>query len=426
MTEMSPTDTLSSCDTPDTAVLSTDEARQRILDAVSALGADAAETLPLIQALDRVLAANIISAINVPPHRNSAMDGYALAASALPATGETQNLKVVGASFAGHPFNRSCNSGECIQIMTGAVMPDDLDTVIPVEQVQIVDANTIRINSKARPGDNVRPLGEDIQQGQSVLQRGKRITAADLGLIASLGIEEVLVIRKLRVAFFTTGDELRSLGEDLQPGQIYDSNRYTLYAMLAHQHCQITDLGIVGDNPQALQEALTTAAIDHDVIISTGGVSVGEADHVRKVFGKLGNINFWKVALKPGRPLVFGQLQQAWFFGLPGNPVAVMVGFRQFVYPALQRLSGEAPKPTITLQAVSSSVLKKRPGRTEFQRGILSQAADGGLTVCKTGAQGSGILSSMSQANCFIILPAEQTLVEAGAMVMVQPFADWL
>ncbi len=417
--------TPSCSDDHDPAALPADIARQRILDKITPLGVEDTERLPLRQALDRVLSEDIMATINVPAHNNSAMDGYALNAHDLPVSG-IRELRVVGASFAGHPFQGVCGDGECIQIMTGAVIPEGTDTVIPQEQVEPVGSTHLRIDGRTRAGDNVRAAGEDIRLGQTVLARGRRVTAADLGLLAALGIPQVSVMRRLRVAFFSTGDELRSVGEALRPGEIYDSNRYTLYAMLTHQHCEFTDLGVVRDDPSALRTALQSAAHGYDVIISSGGVSVGEADHVRQVLGVLGDIAFWKVAMKPGRPLTFGHLGKTVFFGLPGNPVAVMVSFCQFVQPALQRLAGETPAPPLSLRAVSASALKKRAGRTEYQRGILSQAEDGSLSVCKTGEQGSGVLTSMSRANCFIVLPSEQTRVEPGTEVTVQPFAGWL
>lgn len=412
-------------DDHDPAAIPAEIARQRILDAVTPLAETETERLPLLQSLDRVLSEPVIAGINVPPHDNSAMDGYALNAGELPGNG-TRDLRVIGDSFAGHPFNAACGRGECVRIMTGAVIPAGTDTVIPQEHVEMLNEQTIRIDGRTRPGENVRQAGEDLMLGQTVLDKGRRITAADLGLLASLGISAIPVLRRLRVAFFTTGDELRGVGEALRPGEIHDSNRYTLFGMLTHQHCLISDLGVVGDDPQALRAALKAAAKEHDVIISTGGVSVGAADHVRSALSELGHIDFWKVAMKPGRPLTFGHVQQAWFFGLPGNPVAAMVSFCQFVQPALQRLAGETANPPLSLHATTTSTLKKRAGRTEYQRGILSLAEDGSMQVRKTGEQGSGILLSMSRANCFIVLSAEQTHVEPGAQVMVQPFAGFL
>jgi len=412
-------------DDRDNSAITVEQARQTIRDFVTPLSMVEQELLPLLQAMDRVLAEDIIAKLNVPPYNNSAMDGFALSGDAIPRQG-VRELTVVGNSFAGHPFLAACKTGECIRIMTGGIVPDGCNTVIPQEQVEILGNTRIRIDGRARAGDNVRLAGEDISLGQTVLKRGRRITAADLGLIASLGIQYVSVLRRLRIAFFSTGDELCAIGGELLPGQIYDSNRYTLFGMLSHLHCEITDLGVVADDPLQLRNMLQMAANRHDVVMSTGGVSVGEADHVRQVLSELGDIVFWKVAMRPGRPLIFGRLQQACFFGLPGNPVAVMVSFCQFVQPALQCLAGEVASPPLILQAVSSSILNKRAGRTEYQRGILSQAADGSLSVCKTGEQGSGILLSMSRANCFIVLTAEQTRVEVGSIVRVQPFADWL
>jgi molybdopterin molybdotransferase len=413
------------CDDRDPDALPADVALQRILTAISPIADTETETLPLLQVLDRILSVNISATMNVPAHNNSAMDGYAVNAGDLPADG-IRELRVIGSSFAGHPFSGACLRGECIRIMTGAMLPKGLDTVIPQEHVEVLDESSIRLDSRTRPGDNVRHAGEDIHQGQIVLKRGRRIRAADLGLLASLGLTEVSVIRRLRVAFFSTGDELRSIGQTLQEGEIYDSNRYTLHAMLLHQHCLITDMGVVRDDPHALRSALQTAAIDHDIIITSGGVSVGAADYVRQVLSELGNINFWKIASKPGRPLTFGKIGNAWFFGLPGNPVAVMVSFFQLLIPALQHLAAETPTQPLTLMATTTSALKKKAGRTEYQRGILSQAEDGSLIVSKTGNQGSGILLSMSLANCFIILPDADTHIAAGDKVMVQAFNGWM
>lgn len=401
-----------------------ERARQRILDAIAPLDAGAVEWLELRLALDRVLAEAVAAPADVPPHANSAMDGYALGGADVPEAG-VRELRVVGASFAGHPFNGVCGAGECVQIMTGAVMPAGADTVVPQEHVERC-GDGVRIDGRARAGANVRPAGDDIQRGQTVLAQGRRLTAADIGVLASLGMAQVAVRRRLRVAFFSTGDELCALGEALAPGQIYDSNRYALYALLQRQHCAINDLGVVRDDPAALRAALREAAQGHDMVLTSGGVSVGEADYMRQVLAELGEVNFWKVAMKPGRPLTFGQLGQAVFFGLPGNPVAMMVGFNQFVLPALRQLAGEIADPPLALRAMTLSVLKKQPGRTEYQRGILAVGEDGGLTVRLTGHQGSGALTSMSRANCFIVLPPGQTRVEPGAMVLVQPFSDWL
>jgi len=416
----------SSCgDEHDPTAITVDVAQQFIIDCIKPLAFTKQERLSLRQSIDRVLAEDIIAEMNVPPYDNSAMDGFAFCADDIPRNG-TVTLKVVGNSFAGHPFLGRCTSGECVRIMTGAVIPAGCNTVIPQEHVEMLGAASIRIDGRTRLVENIRFFGEDIRLGQTVLTCGRRLTAADLGVLSSLGINNVAVMPRLRIAFFSTGDELQPIGEALKLGQIYDSNRNVLFGMLSRLHCNITDLGVVGDDQIQLHNILQEAAKNHDVIISSGGVSVGEADYIRQVLNELGEIVFWKVAMKPGRPLTFGRLEQALFFGLPGNPVAMMVSFNQFVHPALQHLSGEIVRPPLILQAMNSLLLTKRAGRVEYQRGILSQASDGGLTVCKTGEQGSGILLSMSQANCFIILAADQTRVEAGEKVIVQPFGNWL
>lgn len=394
---------------------------EKILSTTLPLSDSETEKLPLLKSLDRILSEDIFSNINVPQYKNAAMDGYALNSADLPETG-TQILTVIGNSFAGHPFLGQSGKNECVRIMTGAVLPDNTDTVIPFERLETLDQFSVRIDNRIRAGENVRNSGEDIKQGQTILRKGKKVGASELGILASAGIPEIKVMRRLKVAFFSTGDELRDLGEPLQKGDVYDSNRYTLFGMLSHQHCEITDLGVIPDNEDELHAVLKKCKNQFDVIISTGGVSVGEADLVRHVFSELGELSLWKVAIKPGRPLTFGHLGKSLFFGLPGNPVAVMVSFYLFIKPTLQQLSGENIKPNLILQAVTTSALNKRAGRTEYQRGIFEQHQDGTFNVNKTGEQGSGILTSMSQANCFIILDANQTKIEAGALVNVLPF----
>jgi molybdopterin molybdotransferase len=307
--------------------------------------------------------------------------------------------------------------------MTGAPLPERTDTVVIQERVQL-EGNNVLIDATNKPGQNVRRAGEDIAKDQTVLEAGRKLIPADLGLLASLGIGEVKVYRKLRVAFFSTGDELCSIGEELRPGCVYDSNRYTLYGMLQRLGVEPIDMGVIRDRKQDTHEAFEEAARCADVILTSGGVSVGEADFVKECLDELGQINFWKVAMKPGRPLAFGRIKDAWFFGLPGNPVSVMVTFYIFVQPALRRLMGEENATPMYLQARCESGLKKKAGRTEFQRGILRRDDENGFTVTKTGAQGSGILTSMSQANCFIILPLEAEAVEPGSLVEVLPFAS--
>ena len=380
------------------------------------------EPVPVADALGRILAADIVSTMNVPAHTNSAMDGYALAGEDIPAQG-TRELEVIGTAYAGRPYPSAVARGQCVRIMTGAPLPPGTDTVAMQERVERRGDRTIRLDGRLRAGDNVRQAGEDIREGQVVLAAGRRLMPADIGLIASLGIAEVAVHRPLRVAIFSTGDELKPVGQRLGPGDVHDSNRYTLRGMLQRLGAQINDVGIVRDTPEQTRAAFEAAAAGQDAIISSGGVSVGEADFVKSVLNELGHAEFWKVAMKPGRPLTFGHVRGAVFFGLPGNPVSVMVTFYQFVQPALRRMMGETRTADLRLKATSLSRLKKRPGRVEFQRGVLEQDASGALLVRKTGMQGSGILTSMSHANCFIILPQDCAGVEAGDPVEVQPFA---
>ncbi|MGH8120260.1 MAG: molybdopterin molybdotransferase MoeA [Gammaproteobacteria bacterium] len=393
-------------------------ALHRIIAAITPL-ADT-ETIAIRQALGRVLAEDIISPINVPPDNNSAMDGYAVVGSDLSAQAERE-LFLAGTAYAGKPFPDKVEAGQCVRIMTGAVMPAGTDTVVMQEQAG-VHGNRVRIGAGTKTGANVRAAGEDIATGEKVLNRGSLLSPAAIGLIASLGSGEVSVTRRVRVAFFSTGDELRSIGETLADGQIYDSNRYTLYGMLMRLGVDILDMGVIEDNRESLHRAFEQAAATADVLITTGGVSVGEADYVKEVLAKTGSINFWKIAIKPGRPLAFGRIRNTWFFGLPGNPVSVMVTFYQFVQPALRHFMGARQTEPVTLQVRCVSRLKKRPGRVEYQRGILEPDANGQAVVRKTGAQGSGILSSMSQANCFIILPIDSGDVEPDTLVEVQPF----
>ncbi len=382
------------------------------------------ERVALREALDRVLAQSVIAPLDIPPHVNSAMDGYALNSADLPGTGE-QTLKVRGESFAGHPFKDEVRRGECVRIMTGAVLPEGTDTVIMQERVKR-EGDAIVIGEGHHNGENVRQPGEDMRAGQQILQPGRRINAADIGLLASLGLAEVDVLRRPRVAFFSTGDELKGVGQTLGEGDIYDSNRYTLYAMLKRLDVQIIDMGVVGDERGAIEAAFDEAARSADMVITSGGVSVGEADYVKLTLEKLGQVNFWKIAMKPGRPLAFGKLGDAFFFGLPGNPVSVMATFTLFARTALKLMAGEAYTVPLRLRAHCANALRKRPGRADFQRGIYTQDADGRLKVQTTGLQGSHVLSSMSQANCFIALPRESGDVEVGTEVEIIPFAGIL
>ena len=409
---------VSCIDDYDPASLPADVALKKIISAITPV--TATEKIVIRNAIGHILAEDITSPINVPSGTNSAMDGYAIKVTDIPVTG-TNELKLIGTAFAGKLFNGKVNNGECARIMTGAVMPEGTDTVVMQEHVQRKDS-TIMIDNSTQSGANVRQAGEDIAKDDTVLGKGTMITPADIGLIASLGFAEVNVTRRLRVAFFSTGDELRSIGEPLDDSQIYDSNRYTLYGMLYRLGVEIIDMGVIKDDRIALQNGFEQAAMKADVLITSGGVSVGEADYVKEILQKVGSVNFWKVAMKPGRPLAFGKIKDTWFFGLPGNPVSVMVTFYQFVQPALRYLMGANQIEHMTFKVLCKSRLKKRPGRIEYQRGILSRDENGQLMVHKTGAQGSGILSSMAQANCFIILPMESGQVEPDSMVEVQPF----
>jgi molybdopterin molybdotransferase len=375
--------------------------------------------VPLRSALGRVLAEDILSPVDVPSHRNSAMDGWAMRGADLAADREA-TLAEIGVSFAGKPFGGRVGPGQCVRIMTGGVVPEGADTVVMQERAK-AQAKLITFAAGQRTGQNVREAGEDLKRGSVALKRGRLVRPAELGLIASLGIGEVAVYRPLRVAFFSTGDELKGVGTPLGEGEIYDSNRYTLHGMLARLGCEVLDMGVVRDDPEALERAFAQAAASADVVITSGGVSVGEADFVKGMLGKLGEVVFWKIAMKPGRPLAYGKIGGAHFFGLPGNPVSVMVTFYQFVRDALLVLMGADPvAPVPTFTATCTTKLKKAPGRTEFQRGVLARGADGTLTVHPTGEQGSGILKSMSDANCFIILGDDTGNVEPGTTVQVQ------
>ena len=374
--------------------------------------------VPIRSALGRVLAEDIISPVNVPAHVNSAMDGWALRAEDL-AADPAAALTEVGASFAGVPYGKPVGNNECVRIFTGGVVPDGCDAVVMQEKAQ-ASGKSIRFSPGVRSGQNVRYAGEDLKAGAVALPKGHLVKPAELGLIASLGIGEVGVYRPLRVVFFSTGDELVSIGNPLAEGQIYDSNRYTLHGMLMRLGCEVIDMGVIRDDPALLEQAFHDASAIGDVVITSGGVSVGEADFVKQLLQKLGEVVFWKIAMKPGRPLAYGKVGNAHFFGLPGNPVSVMVTFYQFVRDALLTLQGVNPLPVQPLlKAVCTSPIKKAPGRTEFQRGVL-YPEDGVFKVRVTGEQGSGILKSMSDANCFIMLHDHVGNVDAGTTVDVQ------
>lgn len=412
-------------DYSDTSLLQVDDARQRVLETLNPVRGS--EQVFVRQALGRVLAADVISLLDVPAHDNSAMDGFAVNSADLATDGPT-SLHIVGTALAGVPFAGKVGAGGTARIMTGAVLPTGADTVVIQENVQ-VEGDTVIVPAGQRKGQHVRRAGEDVRAGSVAIQTGKRLGPAELGVIASLGGIEVKVYRPVRVAIFSTGDELCSIGAPLALGAVYDSNRYSLWGMLTRLGCEVIDMGVIKDDPLALETAFRDAAACADVIITSGGVSVGEADFIKSLMAQLGEVTFWKIAMKPGRPMAFGRLRGesdqspgAWLFGLPGNPVAVMVTFYQFVRPALLKLAGVPNPDEIPAFSVRCAEPMKKPkGRTEFQRGVLF-LEQGEWWVRPTGSQGSGILSSMVVANCFIVLAPGCEQVNAGEMVAVQPF----
>lgn len=390
----------------------------------------AVERVSVRAALGRVLAEDLISPIHVPSHDNAAMDGYAFDSQAL-AAGDTIALQVAGEAFAGRLFEGRCAAGHCIRIMTGAVMPDGCDTVIPQEFTER-EGDIIRFLARAvRPGDNRRLRGEDLTAGRPALAAGRIVRPADLGLAASLGFAELSVAQRVRVAFFSTGDELRSVGEPLDAGCVYDSNRYTLYGMLARMGVELIDMGVIPDEPAALERAFKQAAASADAIVTSGGVSVGEADFIKAMMAKLGDVTFWRIAMRPGRPMAFGRIwsgervgegDSAILFGLPGNPVAVMVTFYIFVRHGLLGLMGASNEQMQPLLAEAAEEIPKKAGRTEYRRGQLFINEVGRVAVRTTGGQGSGILRSMSDANCLVVLDHDTSLTKVGDLLTVLPF----
>lgn len=382
-----------------------------------------AEKVVLSSALDRVLANDIVSPINVPGHCNSAMDGYALRGVDL-ASSKVTKLKVIGIALAGRPFTSMVAIGQAVRITTGAIMPEGCDTVVPQEHLLDASETSITIPPDVvRPSENCRLIGEDLRLGSTALLAGKILRPADLGLLASLGFGEVSVRRRLRVAFFSTGDELRSPGETLEPGCIYDSNRYTLYGMLKRLGCDVIDIGVIKDNPTSLRASFNDACEGADAVITSGGASAGVTDYTREVTRQMGDVAFWNITMRPGRPMTFGRIcvndKRAYLFGLPGNPVATMVSFYFFVRAALLRLMGAQPTPLFKFRVTATCKIKKRVGRTEYQRGILSSDSNGRQQVEVTGNQGSGLLHSMAGANCIILLEQERGNVAAGELVDV-------
>jgi molybdopterin molybdotransferase len=378
----------------------------------------------IFEALGRVLAQDVISPISVPPHDNSAMDGYAFDGAQLTADAPLR-LTVIGTALAGKAWAGRVRPGECVKIMTGAIMPAGLDTVVPQELTSIAGDQITIPKNVLQAGDNRRHMGEDLMQGLPALQKGELLTPAALGLVASLGIRTVPVLRRLKVAYFSTGDEILSLGEPPREGAVYDSNRFTVFGLLTRLGCEVIDMGVVRDQPEALEAAFVQAALQADAIITSGGVSVGEADYTKAMMKKLGDVAFWKIAMRPGRPMAVGRIngpKPTVLFGLPGNPVAVMVTFLAFVRPALLQMMGCTRSAPPLLHAKSTEAIRKKPGRTEYQRGRVSTAPDGTLQVKTTGNQGSGVLSSMVQANGLIVLHHGQGHVNPGDEVSVMMF----
>jgi molybdopterin molybdotransferase len=409
----------------DPQALSVDQVNAFLAELVQPVSTNESQDVYLFDALGRVLAQDVISPISVPAHNNSAMDGFAFDAVQLQAD-QPLTLRVVGTALAGKAWQGKVNAGECLKIMTGAILPDGLDTVVPQEFCHIEsahDVTTVTLPPNIlKAGDNRRLMGEDLMQGQPALKAGQHLTPAALGLVASLGLHDVRVHRRLRVAYFSTGDEVLSLGDAPREGAVYDSNRYTVFGLLTRMGCEVVDMGVVRDEPALLEAAFAKAALEADAIITSGGVSVGEADFTKAMMKKLGDVAFWKIAMRPGRPMAVGRIGKSVLFGLPGNPVAVMVTFLAFVRPALWHMMGSTAQPAPLLRAKCLEPLRKKAGRTEYQRGFVSSAPDGTLQVRTTGNQGSGVLSSMVQGNGLIVLHHAQGNVAVGDEVDVMMF----
>ncbi|WP_099075060.1 molybdopterin molybdotransferase MoeA [Proteus alimentorum] len=402
-------------------LLSLDEALEKLLE--KPLAITNTLNIPLNNAADYILSEDITSPLNVPPFDNSAMDGYGLRYADL----EAQTpLPVAGKSFAGIPFEGELPAGQCVRIMTGAMVPAGVDTVIMQEEAEVTEQG-VRFLQPAKKGQNIRRIGEDIKENDIVLPAGTKLSTAQLPLIASLGVATVQVYRRLKVAVFSTGDELQTIGQPLKAGQIYDTNRFAVRLMLEKLGCEVLDLGVIPDSPEKLRETFKKADQEADLVISSGGVSVGEADYTKQILDEIGEIGFWKLAIKPGKPFAFGRLHNAWFCGLPGNPVSATVTFYQLVQPLIARLSGFSQwKAPQRFQAIAQSPLKKSAGRLDFQRGIASINANGVWQVETSGHQGSHVYSSFSVANCFIVLERERGKIAAGETVTIELFNSLL
>ena len=400
--------------------LSFEQALERIQQSI--LPIKGKKNVTIREAAGHILAEDVTSPLDVPPFINSAMDGYAINSGDIPASGDA-TLRVIGKSFAGGPFNGQLKSGEAVRIMTGAVVPVGADTVVMQEHAEI-NGDNIKIGSEHKPRQNVRNPGDDFFKGDTIIKAGERLSPAKLGLLASVGVVEFKVARKPVVAFFSTGDELKGVGQTLEPGDIFDSNRYILFGMLQKMGVECIDMGVIPDIKEEIELTLKEAANIADLVITSGGASVGEADFIKVILDEIGEVGFWKIAMKPGKPLAFGHINNTLFFGLPGNPVSAMATFYQFVQPSLRLLEGESISEPIRLKAKCISKLKKRPGRKDFQRGIMSSDENGQLIVDTTGIQGSHMLSSMAKANCFIVLQRDAGDIDVGELVEVQPFNE--
>ena len=407
------------CSTP--GLMPLEIAKKQLLENISVVEGTDMVTVSACQ--KRVNAHAIKSPINVPAHNNSAMDGYAFNAANttnnVVAQGET--FRLIGTAMAGSPFTQELQPGECIRIMTGAVVPNSANTVEMQENVTVLE-DRVKLNQPLRMGEHIRNAGEDIAQGKIVFEAGHLFSSADIGLLASLGIAQVEVKRKPTIAVFSTGDELKSAGQSLELGDIYESNRHVIIAMLENMNVNVIDYGIISDDYQKIKQTFVVANQNADAVISSGGVSVGDADYTKEVLAELGHIDFWKIAIKPGKPFAFGRLSDSVFFGLPGNPVSATVTFHLLAVQALKKMMGTSYPDPMLISATTSSKIKKRAGRMDFQRGIASVDAQGKLSVTPLSHQGSGILSSISQANCYIVLPIDHQGCEAGEQVNIQLF----
>lgn len=407
------------CDAP--GLMPLEDALEKMLASVQPI--ETTLQLPLADAIGYVLAQDILSPINVPPFDNSAMDGYAVRTREL---AENKPLPVAGKSFAGQPFTGDWPANSCVRIMTGAQIPPGCDAVIMQEQATVTDHGVTFSQTQVKPGNNIRPTGDDIRHNDIVLSKGARLTARDIPMIATLGVSDVTVFRKPKVAFFSTGNELKPLGTQLKPGEIYDSNRYGIKPLISNFGCEAIDLGIIPDCPETLKETFEQAQTIADVVVTSGGVSVGEADFTKDILDEVGEIGFWKLAIKPGKPFAFGTLNNAWFCGLPGNPVSAVLTMYVLVQPMLAKLSGHTQwKEPESIPAITRTAFKKSPGRTDYQRGIYS-VENGQFVVETTGNQSSGAFRSMSLANCFVVLERERGRVEVGETVNIQLFNQTL